>query len=117
MLIKANQLRLKIPKVNDGDSEHLTSNNVTTSATEEHSGKEEHGDHGETEPLTSPKAPNEEASLQHSDKDSSKVTESHNTSRGSPELKHYAFVESFVSVSSDVEGENLVDVLKQQLEA
>ncbi|CAA7037885.1 unnamed protein product [Microthlaspi erraticum] len=99
--------------LNDGDSEPLTSTNVASSATEEHSGKEEHG---ESEPLTSPKAPNEEASLEHSDKDSSKATESHNTSRGSPELKHSASVESFVSISSDVEGENLVDVLKQQLE-
>lgn len=101
-------------ELNDGDSEHSTSNNVTSSATEEeHSGKEEHR---ESEPLTSPKVTNEEASLEHSDKNSSKATESHNTSRGSPELKHSASVESFVSISSDVEGENLVDVLKQQLE-
>ncbi|VVB01926.1 unnamed protein product [Arabis nemorensis] len=101
---------------NNGDSEPLTSNNVTGSATEEHSGKEEHGDQEETEPLTSPKISNEESSLEHRDKDSSKVTETHNTSNRSPELKHSASVESFVSISSDIEGESLVDLLKQQLE-
>ncbi|CAH2060001.1 unnamed protein product [Thlaspi arvense] len=93
----------------NGESEPLTSNNVTGSATEEHSGKEEHG---ETEPMTSPKISKEE----HSDKVSSKVTETQNTSNASPELKHSASVESFVSISSDIEGESLVDVLKQQLE-
>lgn len=103
--------------VDNGDSEPLTSNNVTGSSTEEHSGKEEHGDQEETEPLTSPKISNKESHpLEHSDKDSSKVTETHNTSNRSPELKHSASVESFVSISSDIEGESLVDLLKQQLE-
>ncbi|ESQ51623.1 hypothetical protein EUTSA_v10016299mg [Eutrema salsugineum] len=102
--------------VNNGDSEPLASNNETGSATEEHSGKEEHGDHGETEPLASPKISNEESSLEQIDKDSSKVTETHNTSNGSPELKHSASVESFVSINSDIEGESLVDMLKQQLD-
>ncbi|XP_009141089.1 probable myosin-binding protein 4 [Brassica rapa] len=116
--------------VDNGDSQPLTSNNmtgehssneeedvdnVTGSATEEHYGKEEHG---ETEPLTSPKNSNEGSSLEHSDdKDSSKVTETLNTSDETvPELKQSASVESFVSISSDIEGERLVDLLKQQLE-
>ncbi|KFK31262.1 hypothetical protein AALP_AA6G089600 [Arabis alpina] len=102
--------------VDNGDSEPLTSNNVTDSATEEQSGKEEHGNQEETEPLTSPKISKEESSLEHSDKDSSKVTETHNTSNTTPELKHSPSVESFVSISSDIEGESLVDLLKQQLE-
>ncbi|KAJ0260005.1 myosin-binding protein 4 [Hirschfeldia incana] len=87
---------------------------VTGSATEEHFGKEEHE---ETEPLTSPKISNEGTSLEHShDKDSSKATETQNTSDDRPELKQSASVESFVSISSDIEGETLVDLLKQQLE-
>ncbi|CAF1864746.1 unnamed protein product, partial [Brassica napus] len=116
--------------VDNGDSQTLTSNNmtgehssneeedadnVTGSATEEHSGKEEHG---ETEPLPSPKISNEGTSLEHrDDKDSSKATETLNTSDETvPELKQSASVESFVSISSDIEGETLVDLLKKQLE-
>lgn len=89
--------------VDNVDSEPLTSINGTGSASEEQSSNKEQG---ETEPLTSPpKISNENSSLERSDdKDSSK------------ELKHSASVESFVSISSDIEGENLVDLLKQQLE-
>ncbi|CAN8247520.1 unnamed protein product [Cochlearia groenlandica] len=95
------------------DSKPLTSNNDTSPATEdEHSGEKEH--EAETKPLTPPEHSNKETSLEHSDKDSSKVTEE--TQSGSLELKHSASVESFVSISSDVEGESLVDKLKQQLE-
>ncbi|KAL1188008.1 putative myosin-binding protein 4 [Cardamine amara subsp. amara] len=103
----------------DGDneeSEPLTSNTVAGSATEEHSTKEEHGDHEETEPSTSQNIPTKESSLEHSDKDFSKVTETQNTSNRSSELRNSASVESFVSISSDIEGENLVDMLRQQLE-
>lgn len=86
--------------VDNEDTEQLTTSN---NATEEHSGKEEHA---ETEPLMS-----------HTDKDSSKETETHSTSNEPPpELKHSASVESFASISSDIEGESLVDLLKQQLE-
>ncbi|KAL0740763.1 hypothetical protein Bca4012_082276 [Brassica carinata] len=93
--------------VDNGDS-------ATASATEEPSGKEEHG---ETEPLTSPKISNEGNSLEHrGDKDSSKATETRNTSKETQELKQSASVESFVSISSDIEGGSLVDLLKQQLE-
>lgn len=102
--------------VDNEESEQMESNNATGSATEEHSAKEERGDHEKTEPLTSSKIPNENSSIEQSDKDSSKVTEAHNTSNGSLELKHSASVESFVSISSDIEGESLVDMLKQQLE-
>ncbi|CAH8264269.1 unnamed protein product [Arabidopsis lyrata] len=102
--------------VDNEESESMTSNNVTGVVTEEHSDKEEHGNHEETEPLTSLNISNEESLLEHSDKDSSKVTETRDTSNGSPELKHSASVESFVSISSDIEGESLVEVLKQQLE-
>jgi len=102
--------------VDNEESEPMTSNNVTGVVKEEHSAKEEHGDHEETEPLTSLNISKEEPSLEHSDKDSLKVTETRNTSNGSPELKHSASVESFVSISSDIEGESLVEVLKQQLE-
>nr|AAC02740.1 unknown protein [Arabidopsis thaliana] len=102
--------------VDNEESEPMTSNNVTGVVKEEHSAKEEHGDHEETEPLTSLNISKEEPSLEHSDKDSLKITETRNTSNGSPELKHSASVESFVSISSDIEGESLVEVLKQQLE-
>lgn len=103
--------------VDNEESEPLRSNNVTGSATEEHSIKEEHdGDHKETKPLTSQKIPTEESSLEHTDKDSSKVTETHNTSNRSSELRQSASVESFVSIINDIEGENLVDLLRQQLE-
>ncbi|KAH0925727.1 hypothetical protein HID58_017983 [Brassica napus] len=96
----------EVKDVDNGDSEQLTSNNATGS------GKEEHGDdHEETEPLKSPKP-----SLEHTDKDSSKVTETQSTSNPTQELKHSASVESFASISSDIEGESLVDLLKQQLE-
>ncbi|CAN6834496.1 unnamed protein product [Brassica oleracea] len=107
----------EVDDVDNGASEQLTSNNATGSATEEHSVKEEHGDdHEETDPLTSPKLSSQEPSLQHSDKDSSKVTETQSTSKEPPELKNSASVESFASISSDIEGESLVDLLKQQLE-
>ncbi|KAF8086949.1 hypothetical protein N665_0607s0011 [Sinapis alba] len=100
--------------VDNGDSEPLTSINATGSVSEEHTGKEQHG---ETDPLTSPKNSNEGSSLEHSDdKDSSKATETQNTSNETPELKQSASVESFVSISSDIEGESLVNLLKQQLE-
>ncbi|KAG7568874.1 GTD-binding domain [Arabidopsis thaliana x Arabidopsis arenosa] len=115
--------------VDNEESEPMISNNVTGgSVTEKQyavdvndikqcdSAKDEHGDHEENEPLTSLNISKEESSLEHSDKDSSKVTETRNTSNGSPELKHSASVESFVSISSDIEGESLVEVLKQQLE-
>ncbi|XP_010469812.1 PREDICTED: probable myosin-binding protein 4 [Camelina sativa] len=106
---------LTSPKISKEESELVTSNNVTSTVTER-SAEEEHGYHTETEPLTSPKISKEESSLEHSDKDSSKVTETRNTSNESPELKHSASVESFVSISSDIEGENRVDLLKLQLE-
>ncbi|CAF2285800.1 hypothetical protein YC2023_046814 [Brassica napus] len=101
--------------VDNGDAEPLTFNNVAGSATEEHSGIKQHEG---TEPLPSPKISNEGTSLEHSDdKDSSKATETLNTSDETvPELKQSASVESFVSISSDIEGERLVDLLKQQLE-
>ncbi|KAL0722019.1 hypothetical protein Bca4012_036618 [Brassica carinata] len=103
-----------VDDVDNEETEPLTSNNATGSATEEHSSKEEHE---ETEPLTSPKLSNEEPSLEQSDKDSSKVTEvTQTTSKETPELKQSASVESFASISSDIEGERLVDLLKQQLE-
>ncbi|EOA29293.1 hypothetical protein CARUB_v10025568mg [Capsella rubella] len=102
--------------VENEEAELMTSNNVTDPVTE-HSTEEEHADHKETEPpLTSPTISNEESSIKHSDGDSSKVTETRNTSNESPELKNSASVESFVSISSDIEGENRVDLLKQQLE-
>ncbi|XP_010510304.1 PREDICTED: probable myosin-binding protein 4 [Camelina sativa] len=106
---------LTSPKISKEESELVTSDNMTGSVTER-SAEEEHGDHKETEPLASPKITKEESSLEHSDRDSSKVTETRNTSNESPELKHSASVESLVSISSDIEGENRVDLLKQQLE-
>ncbi|KAJ0230184.1 myosin-binding protein 4 [Hirschfeldia incana] len=99
----------EVEEVDNEDSEPLTSNNATRSTAEEHSVKEEHG---ETEPLTSPKL----SSQEHTDKESSKVPETQPTSKETPELKHSASVESFASISSDIEGESLVDLLKQQLE-
>lgn len=115
--------------VDNEESEPVISNNVTGgSVTEKQyavdvndikqcdSAKDEHGDHEENEPLTSLNISKEESSLEHSDKDSSKVTETRNTSNGSLELKDSASVESFVSISSDIEGDSLVEVLKQQLE-
>ncbi|KAF8086528.1 hypothetical protein N665_0622s0021 [Sinapis alba] len=103
----------EVDDVDNEDTEPLTSNNATGSAAEEHSSKEEHeDDHEETEPLTSPKL----SSQEHTDRDSSKVTETQSTSNETPELKHSASVESFASIRSDIEGESLVDLLKQQLE-